>query len=212
MGIIVLGVGLGGLIWGSDMNIPSSAALLLTGGTIVVFGSLYHTLNHALTKSLMFLSFGNVMERYQNIDIKGLMQVLPLTSSILVIGGLTLVGMPPFAIFLSEFVIVYGAIRGNGLVNQAFNPQFSGFGTWLIFIAIGLFVSSTLLIFFGLIPHLAKVVLDKPTQNLRMEKEGWFELLLIISLLVFVIGFGFGLFSTLSKLILASAQIVLFGQ
>lgn len=45
MGIITFGVGI--------------------GAPLALFGALLHTFNHATTKSLMFLAFGNIMRRYE---------------------------------------------------------------------------------------------------------------------------------------------------
>ena len=134
------------------------------GGPIALFGALLHTLNHALTKALMFLSIGAVIDRFARIPIdqKGISNVLvrmPVTGVILAVGGLALVGMPPFNIFLSELIILWGALKPPD------EPDVSAGPSWLIAVVVALFVISTTLIFYGLIRHMARVLLVSPTQN-----------------------------------------------
>ncbi|MBK8050518.1 MAG: hypothetical protein IPK16_27485 [Anaerolineales bacterium] len=84
------------------------------GGPIALFGALLHTLNHALTKALMFLSFGTVAGRFtgptsNQRTLSNVLMLMPALGLILAIGGLALVGMPPFNIFLSELIILWGS-------------------------------------------------------------------------------------------------------
>ncbi|MBK8050832.1 MAG: hypothetical protein IPK16_29245 [Anaerolineales bacterium] len=70
------------------------------GGPIALFGALLHTLNHALTKALMFLSFGTVAGRFTGPTgnqraISNVLMWMPALGLIPAIGGLALVGMPP---------------------------------------------------------------------------------------------------------------------
>lgn len=130
------------------------------GGSIALFGALLHTLNHALTKSLMFLAFGNVLNRYAKIQVgqEGIANVLrrmPITGAVLALGGLALVGTPPFNIFLSELIILWGAVA----------PGANAWPSWVIIIVVILFMVSTTLIFYGLIRHLARVLLVQSAQN-----------------------------------------------
>lgn len=134
MGIITFGLGIG-------------------GGT-AIFGALLHTLNHAVTKSLMFLAFGNVMRRFAVISrgqqpIANVLRRMPFTGGVLALGGLALVGTPPFNIFLSELIILWGAITGGADTRP----------DWVVYVAVVLFMISTTLIFFGLIRHLSLILL-----------------------------------------------------
>jgi hydrogenase-4 component F len=122
------------------------------GGSIALFGALLHVLNHALTKSLMFLAFGNVINRYPRLPGEGISDALrrmPSTGLILAIGGLALVGTPPFNIFLSELIILWGALTNR----DAIIPS------WVMHMGVVLFMISTTLIFYGLVRHLAGVLL-----------------------------------------------------
>ncbi len=122
------------------------------GGSIALFGALLHVLNHALTKSLMFLAFGNVINRESRHPGEGVSNALrrmPSTGLILAIGGLALVGTPPFNIFLSELIILWGAVTNHA----------TSIPSWVMHVGVVLFMISTTLIFFGLVRHLAGVLL-----------------------------------------------------
>jgi hydrogenase-4 component F len=185
MGIITFGIGI--------------------GGQIALFGALLHALNHAITKALMFLSFGNVIRQYEKkrieqADIKGVLRSMPVTGAIMTLGGLALVGTPPFNIFMSEFIILWGAF--GALKNSVFPP-------WIIAVAIGLFILSTTLIFYGLIRHLAKLVLHKLPDDARLEETWKGDLPPLAVLLGFVTLFGVTVIPPISNLITNSANIVL---
>jgi hydrogenase-4 component F len=57
----------------------------------------------------MFCTSGNILMKYhsRNLDqVKGMLQVIPVTGVLMVVGALALVGMPPFNIFISKFLII----------------------------------------------------------------------------------------------------------
>ncbi len=79
------------------------------GGVLGFYGALLHTLNHAIGKSILFLSSGDIVHRYRTrkiADVRGLLRMLPLTGGVLFLGSLAIVGSPPFGLFLSELTIV----------------------------------------------------------------------------------------------------------
>ncbi len=92
------------------------------GGPLAIMGALFHMLNHALTKTMLFFGAGNVLQRYGTREIagvKGLATVMPATAVLVAGGALAIVGCPPFATFLSEFMILAGAIDGGDLLAAA---------------------------------------------------------------------------------------------
>ncbi|MSS72180.1 MAG: hydrogenase 4 subunit F [Candidatus Latescibacteria bacterium] len=96
MGIICLGLGFGGY-WGT-------------------FGALLHVINHALSKSLLFILSGNILLKYGTTEIhrvRGLLRASPLTGGAFLAGTLALVGLPPFGLFLSEFLIFRAGLEGG---------------------------------------------------------------------------------------------------
>ena len=83
------------------------------GGGFGVAGALYHMLNHALNKSLMFFGAGNVMRAYGTKEIGGIRGVwdrYPVQGSLWLAGAVAITGAPPFGLFLSELVILRGGI------------------------------------------------------------------------------------------------------
>jgi hydrogenase-4 component F len=79
------------------------------GGPIGIFAALLQAINHGIVKALMFCTTGNILMKYHTRDlnkIKGMLQVIPLTSVMLILGALALIGTPPLNIFLSKFAIL----------------------------------------------------------------------------------------------------------
>jgi len=92
MGVLAVGIGIGGT---------------------AAFGAMLHTVNHSLTKAMLFLIAGNILAIYKTkstADVRGILRTIPL-SGILWIGGfLAITGLPPFGIFMSELTIVKGIL------------------------------------------------------------------------------------------------------
>ena len=79
------------------------------GGTLGVAGALYHMLNHSINKSLMFFGAGNVMRSYGSKEIgkiRGVWTRFPVAGALWLAGAVGITGAPPFALFLSELVIL----------------------------------------------------------------------------------------------------------
>jgi len=80
----------------------------LAFGPAGVFASLLHMMNHALAKSTSFLLSGRILGRYGSTDIDGvggLMRTMPATGALFAAGVLALMGLPPFGLFVSEFLL-----------------------------------------------------------------------------------------------------------
>lgn len=95
MGIIAVGIGIGG---------------------IAAFGAMLHIIHHSLLKSSLFLSAGNVLLGYGTKTIAktgGMLRLLPLTGSAFSAGFLGISGFPPFGLFVSELLIIFGAIQAK---------------------------------------------------------------------------------------------------
>lgn len=84
------------------------------GGPIANFAGLLHMTVHALTKSAIFFAVGHAAQKAgsQIMDnIRGLIKVSPTVGWGLMLGTLAILGMPPFGIFSSEFLILTSAMR-----------------------------------------------------------------------------------------------------
>lgn len=96
MGIMALGIGAGG---------------------VGVFAALLHMIYHAMTKSLLFLSSGNIILKYGTAKIsgvRGLRVALPLTTILFFVGVLSITGVPPFGIFITEFSLLTALMSVHG--------------------------------------------------------------------------------------------------
>ena len=79
------------------------------GGPLANFAGLLHMTMHSLTKSAIFFAVGHIAQAKgtQKIaDLRGLTATHPALGWGLVIGVLAIAGLPPFGIFMSEFLIV----------------------------------------------------------------------------------------------------------
>jgi hydrogenase-4 component F len=84
------------------------------GGPIANFAGLLHMTVHSLTKSAIFFAVGHAAQKTgtQLIEgIRGLITVSPLIGWGLALGSLAILGMPPFGVFASEFLILTSAMR-----------------------------------------------------------------------------------------------------
>jgi len=79
------------------------------GGALANFAGLLHMVMHSLTKSAIFFSVGHVAQikgTQQVAEIRGLTQSHPVLGWGLALGVLAIAGMPPFGVFMSEFLVV----------------------------------------------------------------------------------------------------------
>ena len=155
MGIIALGIGFGG-VYG-------------------IFGAILHMFNHAMTKSLMFFSVGNVLLKYgtKEIDkVSGIVKTMPVTGAILLIGALAITGSPPFSIFISEFTILSaGFLQGHIIASVLF----------LLFI---------IMIFAGFFYNISKMTFGNPKPGITPGEVSRWTLGAMMILVVFVIILG----------------------
>jgi hydrogenase-4 component F len=102
------------LAYSSMENIGLVVLAFGIGGPFGIFAGLLHALNHSLVKALMFCTTGNILIKYRSrsLDqVKGMLQAIPVTSALLFLGALALVGTPPFNIFLSKFLIITSGLQ-----------------------------------------------------------------------------------------------------
>ena len=84
------------------------------GGPAATFAGLLHMTVHALIKSAIFFTVGHAAQKAgtQAIDgIRGLVRVSPVVGWGMVLGTLAILGMPPFGVFASEFLILTSAMH-----------------------------------------------------------------------------------------------------
>ena len=99
IGIIFVGIGLSIILTAVGLPVLAMISLL---------GALFHALNHALFKSLLFLTAGSVVHATHTRDIEhmgGLAKRMPYTSALFFIGAVSISALPPLNGFASELLI-----------------------------------------------------------------------------------------------------------
>jgi hydrogenase-4 component B len=108
IGIILIGLG--------------SALLFRTFGhgqlaAIALVAALYHTLNHAIFKGLLFLGAGSVLHSSGTRNMEemgGLIRRMPVTSFCFLVGAVAISGLPPLNGFVSEWLTYQALLAGFG--------------------------------------------------------------------------------------------------
>jgi hydrogenase-4 component F len=162
-----------------------------------LFASLFHMLNHAFTKSLLFLSSGHVYLKYKTREIakvSGVLRVMPAAGTVFFLGLFAIAGMPPFSVFASEFSMIIAAVQAH------FLPQ-----------AI-LFILLVTIVFAGIAATILKIFFipqNDPNQTLSKEDPNPIGTIVLVVLLVIVFVTGVYLPIPIKKLIQAAAGIVM---
>jgi len=108
MGYVVLSTGIGMILISRGIRLEV-AALAIAGG-------LFHLVNHAMFKGLLFLNAGAIEYKTGTRDLKemgGLSGIMPWTSSTSFVASMSISGIPPFNGFFSKLIIIIAAILGR---------------------------------------------------------------------------------------------------
>jgi len=98
IGIILIGIGLAMIF--ASVKLPLLAALALMAG-------IYHTLNHAMFKGLLFMGAGAVLHATHERNMEemgGLIHHMPWTAALFLVGCISISALPPFNGFVSEWL------------------------------------------------------------------------------------------------------------
>jgi hydrogenase-4 component F len=135
-GLVSLGIAAGSILGSRDYkrllaySSVEHMGLLAVGvgiGGAASYGALFHALNHSLAKAMLFLVAGNVLLGRGTKDaslVRGLAYDRPATAALLLAGVFAIGGLPPFALFQSELVIVAEAVRSGRLAVGAVTIAF----------------------------------------------------------------------------------------
>lgn len=105
LGIIFIALGLTLLFMATDHGVLASVAFV---------AALYHTLNHALFKGLLFLGAGAILHSAREHDMEkmgGLLRRMPWTGFFFLVGCISISALPPFNGFVSEWLIFQAALQ-----------------------------------------------------------------------------------------------------
>ena len=109
IGIILIGFGAAMLF--DTLGHPALAALALIAG-------LFHTINHAMFKCLLFLGAGSVLQSTGTRNMEemgGLVRRMPVTAFCFLIGAIAISGLPPLNGFVSEWLTYQALLAGFGI-------------------------------------------------------------------------------------------------
>ncbi len=162
------------------------------GGALGGLGLMLHMTFHTVAKSLLFLCAGSVYQHFKT-DLfhkvkGGVIRVMPLTGTVFLMAMLAIIGMPPFSLFQSEFLIVNAAFHGGHTLSGVL---FVLFGTG---------------VFAGALLHVGGLILgpsSEPQAGRRPWRDG-----AVLAMAVVLVVIGFWLPSPLLELIHGAAGIV----
>jgi hydrogenase-4 component B len=115
IGIILIGIGLSMVFHASKMPLLSALALV---------AALYHALNHAMYKGLLFMGAGAVLHATHERDMErlgGLIRDLPWTAVFFLVGCLSISALPPFNGFVSEWLTYQAFLLSPALPSPILN-------------------------------------------------------------------------------------------
>ncbi len=145
------------------------------GGPLGLYAGLLHLFNHAMAKALLFFVAGNLAQRYgttQMSRIRNALQTMPATGTLLLVGTLAITGVPPFAIFVTEF----------GIVGAGFARGYAAVGVILI-VALAI-------VFAGAFGHALEMAFGRPRPNLSPLLVGPFGAVALAVPALLVLLFG----------------------
>lgn len=183
IGIIGMGIGLGIIGKGIGNN-----SIMFIGFA----GALMHTLNHALYKSLLFFSAGNVylQTHTRNMDqLGGIIKSMPVTAFFYLCGSIAICGLPPFNGFVSEFLIYSGLIDGI----KSDNIQFSS----LMIVCISFLALIGGLSLLTFTKSFGTIFLGMPRKELPHKPEEVSRFMLIPLFIVLLLMISLGIFPAL---------------
>lgn len=211
LGLLSMGVAAASIYFSKDMKRMLAyssvehmgiVSIAVGFGGLGLFAALLHIVNHATAKPLMFFASGKVSQRYDTkrmADIKGVVTTMPLTGALMLLGGLAIVGLPPFNIFLSEFLVMT-----------------AGFGAGE-FLATSLMMLFLVVVFAGFMRHLLSMSFGTPKATGRVVPDlplaghgdsGPLAILPMAILVVVVVVLGFYVPGPLQVLIRGAVQVM----
>lgn len=163
------------------------------GGFLGIYGGMLHLINHSIAKPLMFFASGTISQKYETkaiSKIRGIIKIMPYTGVLFLIGGLAILGLPPFSVFLSEFFVLS-----------------SGFGSGQ-FIAILFMMIFLVVIFAGFIKHLVRMSFGNPEKEIKQGELGKLAIIPMMILGALTIIFGIYIPDQLRELTNDAATII----
>lgn len=179
--------------YSSIENMGIIATGLGIGGPLGVFAALFHTINHSVTKSLLFCTSGNILIKYGTRDIgkiKGLFKIAPVSAVLLGAGALGIAGCPPLNIFISKLLTISAGIEAGYL--------------WLMILCLALLV----VVFAAFLRLIGKTLFGEPPAGMTKGDLNWPTLFPLVVLFILMLGLGIHMPEPLYQLLQEAADLV----
>ena len=163
IGIILAGIGLAILFHAFGKDTLAALALI---------ASLYHALNHAFFKSLLFLATGSVLHATgeRNLGkLGGLIHRMPWVAVLALIGTLSIAGIPPLNSFASEWLLLQAFLLAPGLPQPWLNM--------LLPLGAAMLALASALSAYAIVKFYGVIFLGQPREEKLSEAHdaGWWE-------------------------------------
>jgi hydrogenase-4 component F len=164
-----------------------------TFGPAGLFASLLHILNHGLAKSASFLLAGRILRRYGSAEVGrvgGLLRTMPKTGPLFAAGLFALMGLPPFGLFVSEFLLFRaGFVSGHPYVTLVS----------LLLVGIG---------FVALAAHLVRMLYGVVPEGIAAGEAEYRGLAVVVICLLGLVALGLVLPDAVSGLITRATEVI----
>ena len=208
IGIIFVGIGL---------FVIFSCSGLTFLATISLLAALFHSLNHALFKSLLFLTAGSVVHATGTRDIEqmgGLASRMPVTSALFFTGAAAIAALPPLNGFASELLLYTAFFQSVTLVDPLIKI--------LLFICLALFALTSALSAACFVKAFGSIFLARPRSQAseQAHETGWTMLAgpallaaacVVLGVFSYQILTGFGYILPIPDLLVVSVLLLLMG-
>jgi formate hydrogenlyase subunit 3/multisubunit Na+/H+ antiporter MnhD subunit len=181
IGIILIGIGL---------YVVFSVAGIEAIALLALIGALFHTLNHAIFKSLLFMATGSVVNATGTRDIEGmggLIKRMPTTGVLFLVGAVSISALPPFNGFVSELMIFQAFFQTTVLSNP--------FLEVLLIVALAMFAFTSALAAACFVKAFGISFLALPRSEKSKNAKESPKLMLIGPAVLAVLCIAFGIFS-----------------
>jgi hydrogenase-4 component F len=164
-------------------------------GPVGAFAALFHTMNHSLCKTFAFMSAGATGQLFGTYEMKGIKNLLSSSwwGVTLFISLLALIGMAPFAVFMSKLQVIRAMVLNS---------------SWILLI---LFIGATVFVFVEILRHLMRMTgkgENPVVENTIMKKPAIVDGIIIVALLVAISVVGFWLPHPIKDLLVNGAAII----
>jgi hydrogenase-4 component F len=152
------------------------------GTPLLLFWSLFHILGHSLTKAQLFFSAGILHKQYESntsLYMKEVFTLQPVASIGIILGTVSIIGMPPFMVFLSKLFILIGI---------------ADYSIWLLFaVLLFMLIASVALIIFVLhmFSKVSKQKQDAPPTKIYKVPQGMKFSIISLIVLTIILGLFF---------------------